>query len=253
MRLTAVGTGTAAPEADHVCSGYLLETDGLRLLLDCGGGVVHSMARLRVNWQSPTHLVLSHFHNDHIGDVPLLFFAWKWGMRPPRSEAITVVGPRGTADLLQRMAGVFGDHLAEPRFTVNVEEIAPGEERKLNDVVRLSAFKTPHTAESLAYRIDTGTRSFCYTGDTGRSTELGSFAHAVDALLVECSLPDEERMAMHLTPTEVAELARIAQPRRLLVTHVYPQLPRTRVPELIQAAGSPARVEMLQDGASFEI
>src|SRR5688500_2918329 len=131
MRLTAVGTGTAAPEPDRACSGYLPETDGLRLLPDCAAGAAHTMARPRADWQSPTHLLLSHFHNDHIGDVPLLFFAWKWGMRPPRSKALTVIGPHGTAALLQRMAGVFGDHLAEPRFTVNVEEIAPGEERNL--------------------------------------------------------------------------------------------------------------------------
>lgn len=253
MLLLCVGTGTAAPEADRVCSGYLLETNGLRLLFDCGGGVVHSMARLGVDWHSLTHLVLTHFHNDHIGDVPLLFFAWKWGMRPPRTEPLTVIGPTGIRQLIQRMGDVFGDHLAEPRFTLIVEEIAAGDERVLNGVVRLRACKTPHTPESLAYRIDAGERSFCYTGDTGHSTELGVFAHGVDALLVECSLPDEERMAMHLTPADVAELARIALPRRLLVTHIYPQLPRSRVPQLIEAAGSPAPAEVLQDGARFEI
>ena len=253
MHLTCIGTGTAVPEPDRVCSGYLLETSGLRLLLDCGGGVVHSMARLGVDWHTLTHLVLTHFHNDHIGDVPLLFFAWKWGMLPPRAEPIRVIGPTGTGQLLQRMADVFGDHLAEPRFPVVVDEIAAGDERRLNEGVRLRAFKTPHTAESLAFRIEAGARSLCYTGDTGPSTELGVFAQGVDALVIECSLPDELGMAMHLTPSQVADLARTARPRRLLVTHVYPLLPRNRVPELVQAAGSPTAAEMLQDGAVFEI
>jgi ribonuclease BN (tRNA processing enzyme) len=253
MLLTCIGSGTAAPEPDHVCSGYLLETSGLRLLLDCGGGVVHSMARLGVDWRTPTHIVLTHFHNDHIGDVPLLFFAWKWGMWPPRTEPVTVIGPSGTRGLLQRMAGVFGDHLAEPGFPVMLDEIAAGDERRLNDVVRLRACKTPHTAESLAYRIDVGPRSFCYTGDTGPSAELAAFAVGVDALLVECSLPDGQGISMHLTPSQVAELARSARPRRLLITHVYPQLSRSSVPQLVHAAGSPAPAEMLYDGARFDI
>jgi ribonuclease BN (tRNA processing enzyme) len=79
------------------------------------------------------------------------------------------------------------------------------------------------------------------------------FARAVDALLVECSLPDGEAIAMHLTPSQVAALARVAQPRRLLVTHVYPQLHRSHVPALVLAAGSPVHAEMLQDGARLEI
>jgi ribonuclease BN (tRNA processing enzyme) len=253
MLLTCLGSGTAALEPDRVCSGYLLETSGLRLLLDCGGGVVHSMARLGVDWQTPTHLVLTHFHNDHIGDVPLLFFAWKWGMRPPRTEPVIVIGPSGTRQLLRRMADIFGDHLSEPHFPLVVEEIEAGGERRLNDAVRLRAFKTPHTPESLAYRIDADSGSFCYTGDTGPSTDLGVFARAVDALLVECSLPDGEAIAMHLTPSQVAALARVAQPRRLLVTHVYPQLHRSHVPALVLAAGSPVHAEMLQDGARLEI
>jgi ribonuclease BN (tRNA processing enzyme) len=253
MLFTCIGSGTAVPEPDRVCSGYLLETNGLRILLDCGGGVVHSMARIGVDWRTLTHLVLTHFHNDHIGDLPLLFFAWKWGMLPPRSEPLTVIGPTGTRQLLQRMAEVFGDHLSEPPFHVALDEVDPGDERRLDDVVRLRAFKTPHTKESLAYRIDAGSSSFCYTGDTGPSRELAVFAHGVDALLVECSLPDQEGISMHLTPSQVAELARIAQPRRLLVTHVYPQLPRSRVPGLVHAAGSPAPVEMLQDGARLDI
>jgi ribonuclease BN (tRNA processing enzyme) len=251
--LTCVGTGTAAPERDRVCSGYVLETAGLRLLLDCGAGVVHGMARLGVDWRSITHLVVTHFHNDHIGDVPMLFFAWKHGMRPGRSQPLTVIGPAGTKKLFGRLADAFGGHVRDPDFAVIIEEVASGVERRLNDGVRLRAAKTPHTDESLAYRIEADGRSFCYTGDTGMSEDVAAFAQGVDALLIECSVPDDEAMPIHLSPSEVAAMARIALPRRLLLTHVYPQLDRAALPALVRRGGWPAGVEVPADGARLEL
>jgi ribonuclease BN (tRNA processing enzyme) len=251
--LTCVGTGTAAPEPHRVCSGFVLESHGLRMLLDCGAGVVHNMARLYVDWRTLTHLVISHFHNDHIGDVPMLFFAWKYGMMPARSEPLTVIGPRGTKELVRRMAGVFGSHVQEPGFRVEIVELAGGEEHRLNDVANVLACKTPHTAESVAWRFDVAGQSFCYTGDTGMSSDVAKFAQGVDALLIECSLPDELAMDSHLTPARVAEMARIALPRRLLLTHLYPQLIRRDVPELVRIGGWPAKVELVDDGDRLEI
>jgi ribonuclease BN (tRNA processing enzyme) len=252
MRLTCAGTGTAAPEADRACSGYLVEHGPIRLLLDCGGGVVHSLARLGLAWQEITHLAITHFHNDHIGDVPLLFFAWKHGMRPGRSQPLVVVGPRGTRRLLRRLARTFGDHVKDPGFPVQVVELEPGAELRLGDEVRLRAAKTHHTTESLAFRVEAAGRSLCYTGDTGPSQAVGIFAQAADALLVECSVPDDDAMDTHLTPSQVADMARVALPGRILVTHVYPQLDRAAIPALVREAGWGGDVAAVADGETFE-
>jgi ribonuclease BN (tRNA processing enzyme) len=248
MILTCIGTGTAVPEPDRVCSGYLLEVDGLRILLDCGGGVVHSMARLGVRWQEITHLLLTHFHNDHIGDVPLLFFGWKHGMRPGRSQPLTIIGPKGTRKLISRMADIFGGHLEEPGFEIHWQEIDGDHDMRLSDAVRLSATRTKHTDHSVAWRVEADGRSFCYTGDTGMDRELAIFAQSADTLLMECSLPDGESMPTHLTPTGVADMARIALPKRLLLTHIYPQLGRDAVGGLVREAGWPGRLEVAAEG-----
>lgn len=248
MQLTVIGSGTAAPEAGHVCSGFLLHAAGSSLLMDCGGGVVHSMARIGVAWQDITHLLLTHFHNDHIGDVPLLFFAWKHGMRPPRSRPLTVVGPRGTQQLLDGMASVFGSHMMEPPFDVDVRELAPGDELRLDGGVRLRTVKTRHTDESIGYRVESGAASLCYPGDTGMSEEVGRFARGADALLLECAATDDEPMEIHLSPAEVAAMAGIAKPRRLLVTHVYPWVGRGDVAEQIRAGGWDGEVSVVRDG-----
>jgi ribonuclease BN (tRNA processing enzyme) len=253
MRLTVIGSGTAAPEPLHVCSGFLLETHGVRALLDCGPGVVHNLARLGADWESLTHIVLTHFHNDHIGDVPTLFFAWKHGMRPSRSEPLTIIGPKGTRKLIRQMGEIFGGHLEEPPFDVAFIERKGDAEIRLGDAVRLRAVKTRHTDESLGYRFEVDGRSFCYTGDTGMSESVAAFAQGVDALLIECAVPDEEPMETHLSPKQVAAMARIALPKRLLVTHIYPWVGRRDVPELVRAGGWPAKVEVIADGDVLEI
>ena len=71
MRLTTIGTGTAAPSRGRVQSGYLVDAGDVQLLMDCGSGITTRMADLGLPWQRITHLAITHFHADHVVDVPL--------------------------------------------------------------------------------------------------------------------------------------------------------------------------------------
>jgi ribonuclease BN (tRNA processing enzyme) len=253
MKLTVVGCGMAVPDAQRVTSAYYVETSGLALLLDCGIGAVHRMATLGLDWKNITHLCITHFHNDHIGDVPALFFAWRWGMLPPRSTPLTVMGPAGTKRKLALMAEVFGDHLSQPTFDLTVDEIAAGDERLLGDVVKFSVCKTPHTPESLAFRIDTARASFGYTGDTTESDEVGKFFIGVETLVMECATPDDQPIPVHLTPSSAARIANMARPRRLVLTHAYPQLDRATLPQVMREVGWSGETLVAKDGLELEV
>lgn len=248
MRLTVVGCGMASPDPDRVCAGFYVETNGLKLLLDCGPGVVHRLADLRLDWRAITHLCITHFHNDHIGDIPALFFAWKWGTLPGRKEPLTVLAPKGLKGKLNHMAAAMGEHVRKPGFEVTIVELGPGQQILLGDVVHFKTMKTPHTPESLAFRIDAPDASIGYTGDTGESNDVAAFFHGVNALIMECSLPDEHAMATHLTPSSAARMANIAQPQELVITHVYPQLDRAFLPQLIRSAGWTGTTVIAHDG-----
>ena len=235
MRLTTVGTGTAAPSAARVNAGALVEAGGVRLLLDCGSGVVHRMAALGVDWGGITHVALTHFHADHVSDLPTLVVAWRYGQLPPRSRPVTIVGPPGTRALLERLAAALWTSLLAPGYAVEVRELEPGAATELGDGVTLSCRKVPHTDESVAYSVEHAGRRIVYTGDTAPDPELGAWAARCDLLLAECSLPAEMAVPGHLTPETAGELAAAARPRLLALTHFYPPVERVDVRAIVGA------------------
>jgi ribonuclease BN (tRNA processing enzyme) len=245
--LYVIGCGTAAPDGERVGSGYLLETGSIRALVDCGAGVPHALAAQRRDWTRLTHLLVTHFHTDHIGGLPMLIFALKHGVRPARTAPLRIIGPAGTSALMARLADAYGPHLLAPGFPLEVDEIEVGGTRRIGELTVVSC-ATPHTDESLAYRIRGGGIDVGFTGDTGPSVPLARFFARTRLLVAECSLPDAEAMPMHLSPSSLAELATLAQPGALAVVHVYPQLARERVPELLRSAGWMGETCLAHDG-----
>jgi ribonuclease BN (tRNA processing enzyme) len=251
MRLTTLGTGAAAPDARRVNAGHLVAAGDVRLLLDCGSGVVHRMATLGADWSGITHLALTHFDADHVSDVATLFVAWRWGQLPPRSAPVTVIGPPGTRALLERVAAALWDKLLAPGYPVEVRELAAGDHMDLGGV-RLESRKVPHTAESVAYSVEHDGRRLVYTGDTAADPGLGAWAAGCDVLLAECSLPSEMAVPSHLTPEQVGALAAAARPGLLALTHFYPPVERVDVRSLVAQhfAGS---VVLAYDGWSVDV
>lgn len=248
-----VGSGTAAPEPGRVCSGYFVEDDGVGLLLDCGPGVVHHMARFDLPWRALRHVAISHFHNDHLGDLPMLLFALKWGAKQRRTDPLTLWGPDGLRDRLEALAQALGDHVADPGFPLDVRTLRPDDVVELEPGLELAAAKTPHTDESLAFRVVGRDTALGYTGDTGPSAELPAFLAGCDTLLAECSLPDDEAIPTHLAPSSLAELAAAARPGRLLITHVYPWLDALDPAARVAAAGWDGATVRAVDGLRLTI
>src|SRR6185312_6195548 len=108
VRFTALGTGTISLSAARSCAGYLLEAPELRLLIDCGSGITRRLAERGPDWQTITHVAITHFHIDHHGDLPSLIFAWKYGFLPSRTAPVEIIGPVGIAALFERLAAAYG-------------------------------------------------------------------------------------------------------------------------------------------------
>lgn len=220
MKLTILGSGTVVPDGSRNSAGYFIELPGARVMLDCGAGTVHALARYGLPWERMTHLFISHFHVDHVGELASLFFAFKHGARTERTEPLCLLAPEGINRVLQGLQDAFGAALFEPGFPVERILIAPQSRVALADEASLVAAKTPHTPESIAVRIEHEGRSLCYTGDTAYSEDLADFFQGCDVLISECSFR-ERRRAAHLAVEDVSLLAMKSRVKRLVVTHFY--------------------------------
>ncbi|HUL01933.1 MAG TPA: ribonuclease Z [Gemmatimonadales bacterium] len=252
MELVTVGTGTVAPSAQRTAPCHWVSRGDLRILLDCGAGALHRMAEFGLPWQDVTHVILTHFHPDHFGELPMLVFALRHAATTPRTEPLVILGPAGTVRLVKALAQGFGPWLLDPGFPIGILDVRDGEPFPLNADVSLDTCRVPHTPESVAVSLTAPEGRLVYTGDTGPSPELAHWAAGCDVLLAECSLPPALAMEMHLTPEQAGDLARDAKAGHLVLTHFYPPVEAS---DPTRAAGTRFKgaISMAKDGDRFAI
>lgn len=229
LHWTVLGAGSILPRAGFGCSGYALRASeaGPVTLFDCGPGSVRKLGDVGIRVEEVVRVVLSHFHTDHCLDLLALAFARRSPSLAGRTKPLEIVGPRGTADLVERGA-LFGGDRGWTRFAdARVVEVDPHERggRIAAGELELAWIATQHTEHAVAWRV----RGPCgatlvYSGDTGENEDVAELARDADLFVCECSFPDDAPVARHLTPSSAARLARTAGARRLLLTHFYPEL-----------------------------
>ena len=212
MKLTVVGCSPAWPNAGGAHSGYLVENDGGRVLLDCGPGVL-SRLRAAEEWPRIDAIVVTHFHLDHSGDLA----PWLWGHRTGPARGLptpTLWLPPGGHTELGRFATRFDE-------TFHAQEYAPDEGFDVAGF-RITPVEVDHYTEpTFGLRVENGGSVLAYSADTGPTPALTALARNADLFLCEATLDDdgEQGMRGHLTAPEAAEAAAEAGARRLLLTH----------------------------------
>lgn len=254
MRVWILGSGTLLPHPLRGSPGYWVEMGEERILMDCGSGSLRTLARLGRSWWGVTHVVLTHFHTDHVGDLAPLLFALKHGSRPPRSAPLHLLAPRGLEGHLKALAEAHGSYVRDPGFPLALTELRPdGTWEAPSGSFVIRSFPTLHTDTALAYRVESANGNFGFTGDTGPVEGLGPFLSGCHLIVAECGNPGGSGRGNHLTPGELAALAKETRPDLLIVVHVYPPLDPGAVPDLLRQEGYAGWVEAGRDGMEVRI
>ena len=217
MKLALLGTTGYHPNELRHTSCYMLPEQGI--ILDAGTGLF----RLPNYLQTDTlDVFLSHAHLDHVVGLTYLL-----GILHGREmQRVTV---HGEAEKLQAVQ----EHIYSPLiFPV----LPDWEFRPLPDgpfkcgETQVSWFPLDHPGGTVGYRFDWADRSLAYVTDTTAKRDAGYIKaiEGVSLLLHECNFPDSlsdsAEPTGHSSTSEVARLAAAARVKRLLLTHLLPQV-----------------------------
>jgi ribonuclease BN (tRNA processing enzyme) len=225
MKLVALGSGTSVPHPQRASAAYWLECAGGSLLLDISPDAAHRMAQEGLDWPGLDAIWVSHFHLDHVGGLAPFLFGMKWAPQTQnRSKPLRIFGPASAKTLLEAFDSANNYRLLQQHFAIEIIEVDRSAEFEMLPGLRARTVSTPHTQESLAIRLDESDgSSLVYTSDTGYADELADFAKGVDLLLMECSFRRNKPVETHLELADAMRLAHLAEPKRVLLTHLYPE------------------------------
>jgi ribonuclease BN (tRNA processing enzyme) len=228
MKLVVLGSGTSVPHPKRASAAFWLETAGGSILLDCGADAPHRMAQENLDWMNLDAIWISHMHLDHCAGLAPFLFEIKWAPGiDRRTKPLKIFSCEGITKLLKAIDESHNYKLFEPSFPLEFHEFSPTEtplQVEMFDGIRSQIISTPHRRESLALRLtDSNGTTLVYSSDTGYSESLADFAHDADLLILESSFYRNKPTAKHLELADSIRIAKIAGPRKLLLTHLYPE------------------------------
>src|SRR5579871_6808176 len=92
MRLITLGTGNAFAEGSRFHSATIVKAGRKTLLVDCGPCIMPALNRAGITSDEIDAVLITHFHGDHIGGVPLLLLDCRFRSR--RTRPLLILGPR---------------------------------------------------------------------------------------------------------------------------------------------------------------
>ena len=216
MRITVLGGSGAWPAAGTACSGFLVEHEGFRLLLDAGYATLPRLLETTRADQLDAVLI-SHGHPDHCADLNPLLRARVLIADPPPPLPVFAPTSALNAVLALDRPGMLDDAIA-------LQEFEPGRSLTVGPfTVRTRLL--PHWVPNAGMRLEADDTVIAYTGDCGPDPAVVELASRADLLIAEATYPEHvptEDDRYLTSARQAAEQAARADVGQLVLTHLWP-------------------------------
>ena len=183
-----IGTSDAFGAGGRRQSAALLRTGAGSILMDCGVTTNTGLADIGIERDEIDVILISHFHGDHFGGIPLFLLAALY--EDERKRPLEIVGPPQIEARVRALASAMGHGLeshTQP-FPLSFHEVTPDTPRAVGPTEILS-FETQHQLEAHphGYDIRCGGERVVYSGDTGWFEDLPRPVAGAALFVCECT------------------------------------------------------------------
>ncbi|MEM7583490.1 MAG: ribonuclease Z [Acidobacteriota bacterium] len=241
-RIVLLGTGTCQLQNERMASSVLIELGDTRLIYDFGRGIAHRLVELGLRQDDVEHIVLSHFHPDHLSDLIPYLHAAAWSQIDPRHKDLHIYGPIGLEVQLMRLLSLFGPStLSRETFDVHLHETH--DERLTIEGLGVDFVDLP-PADNHGLRFRTGDTTIALTGDSSFHDQEVAFLADVDLAVIDSG---------HLEDDEIVRLAVRSQARRIVCSHCYREIDAHELEARAKARGYRGRLLLGHDLMMFDL
>ncbi len=210
MKITVIGHWGGFPHVGEATSGYLIEHENYKLLLECGSGVVSSLQKT-IDLGKLDAVLITHYHYDHCCDIGPLQYARQIKTQLGEIKSpLPIYAPKGEFfSLLKWEDYTYGESFD----AVSILRLGPFE---------ISFIKNIHPVEAYSVKIKCDGKILSFTSDTSYFNELADFFYDSDLLISECSFyaDMDGSEAGHLNSTQAGILAENSKTKKLMLTHL---------------------------------
>ena len=242
-RLVLLGTGTCQLEPGRATSAALIELADLRLVYDFGRGTADRLAGLGLRQDDIEHIVLSHYHPDHVSDLVPYLHAASHSRSDPRSRDLRIYGPTGLREVVGGLVEIFGagSLVNEERFALHLEVVDDG---TLTLGRHQLDYRHLPPAGNHALKLTHHGRTYALTGDSDFHRREIEFLSDVDLGIFDSG---------HLTEDEIVELAVESRARRMVCSHIYGPLDEATLNARARARGYTGELRIGRDLMEFDL
>jgi ribonuclease Z len=214
-RFVVIGSSNAVPKIDQENAYLYVESNTRKILVDCGDNPIAGLSRIHVDLTQITDLVLTHFHPDHAGSLPLLIMGM-WLEK--RKNPLIIHGLEFTLDRAKALLGLFGWMDWKDLFQVTFNTIKDSGNSLLvseGDLL-VSASPVQHLIPTVGLRFEfKKLKTIVYSSDSEPCENLARLADGADVLLQEAAGSSKG----HTSPEQAGQIASRAKVRQLILIH----------------------------------
>jgi len=218
----------------------LIQLDALPMLFDCGHGVVQRLLEVGISHNELNHIVVSHFHPDHVSDLIPFMHAGAWSRRNPRTTDLHIYGPPGLQGIIDGFKKVFGESaLQQPAYDILVHEV---HREQFSIGAYEFEFVSLPPAGNHGLRFKWSGKSYAITGDSNFHEHEISFLNKVDLAMIDSG---------HLEDDEIVQLAVASQAKTIVCSHLYREIDASKLQMLAEQIGYEGTILVGRDLMSF--